>query len=321
MTVTGVITAVWSFVMRDDAPLFEGDKSDSNPVGNSNNDDKFLNNQNFHHQQNSHLTSPASGECQASMPSKDISQVLKGWDYESGTINVRKIDGGDGSCKLQMRLDLGLLQMEVDGRPDGSRPHGCESLLDYFERLLVEHTQRNGTQLGFHLDPEQCQSLRDEAVMYYHRYLSLFVLGEFPGVVRDTRRNLRVLDLCGKFATDEQDRLFLEQYRPYLIMMNARSQASIQCDAGKFPAALQTIDAGLESIREFFARFGQEESFAQSNEVKILKRFALDIRRKLPPDPLRKLQARLDRAIREERYEDAARLRDALIAKKQEPSP
>jgi len=157
--------------------------------------------------------------------------------------------------------------------------------------------------------------------MYYHRYLSLFVLGEFPGVVRDTRRNLRVLDLCGKFATDEQDRLFLEQYRPYLIMMNARSQASIQCDAGKFPAALQTIDAGLESIREFFARFGQEESFAQSNEVKILKRFALDIRRKLPPDPLRKLQARLDRAIREERYEDAARLRDALIAKKQEPSP
>ena len=43
--------------------------------------------------------------------------------------------------------------------------------------------------------------------MYYQRYLSLFVLEEFSGVVRDTSRNLRVLDLCGKFGLDEQDRL------------------------------------------------------------------------------------------------------------------
>ena len=32
-----------------------------------------------------------------------------------------------------MRIDLGLLQMELDGRPDGQRPHGFESLLDYYE--------------------------------------------------------------------------------------------------------------------------------------------------------------------------------------------
>ena len=42
---------------------------------------------------------------------KDITPVLKGWDYEPGTINVRKINGVDGSSKLQMRVDLGLLQM------------------------------------------------------------------------------------------------------------------------------------------------------------------------------------------------------------------
>jgi hypothetical protein len=69
---------------------------------------------------------------------KDITPVLKGWDYEPGTINVRKINGVDGSAKLQMRVDLGLLQMEMSGRPDGVRPHGCESLLDYFERELNE---------------------------------------------------------------------------------------------------------------------------------------------------------------------------------------
>ncbi len=48
----------------------------------------------------------ASEKREGRMPNKDISSVLKGWDYEPGTINVRKINGADGSPKLQMRLDL-----------------------------------------------------------------------------------------------------------------------------------------------------------------------------------------------------------------------
>src|SRR6185436_1439734 len=190
---------------------------------------------------------------------KDISHILKGWEYEAGTINVRRITGNDGQPKLQMRLDLGLLQMEMDGRPDGVRPHGC-------------------------------QSLREEALMYYHRYLSLFVLGEFLGVARDTARNLRVLDLCGKYASSEQDRLVLEQYRPYIIMMNARALASIEFDENNFRRALAIVKRGLKDIREFFARFGQEDAYTHSNEVKILRRFGREIRRKLPVDPMKQLQ-------------------------------
>jgi hypothetical protein len=246
------------------------------------------------------------------MPNKDISCVLRGWDYEPGTINVRKINGADGQPKLQMRLDLGLLQMEITGRPDGARPYGCESLLDYFERELNEHRVRNGTELGFQLTGEQCQSLRDEAVMYYHRYLSLFVLEDFPGVVRDTARNLRVLDLCGRYATDEHDRLILEQYRPYIIMMNARGNASLAYNQKDYASALKAIKKGLQSIRGFFTRFGQEESYARSSEVRVLKRFARDVRRKMPIDPMTKLQNDLDRAVRAERYEEAARLRDRI---------
>jgi hypothetical protein len=198
------------------------------------------------------------------------------------------------------------------GRPDGARPYGCESLLDYFERDLNEHRLRNGTELGFQLSAEQCQSLRDEAVMYYHRYLSLFVLEDFPGVVRDTARNLRVLDLCGRYANDEHDRLILEQYRPYIVMMNARGQASLAFNQKDFPGALKAIKKGLQSIRTFFNRFGQEEAYGRSSEVRVLKRFARDIRRKMPIDPITKMHQDLDRAVRAERYEEAARLRDRI---------
>jgi hypothetical protein len=61
--------------------------------------------------------------------SLDLNTILKDWPYESGTVKVRKITGLDGREKLQLRVDLGVLQMEITGRPDGRRPHNCESLL------------------------------------------------------------------------------------------------------------------------------------------------------------------------------------------------
>lgn len=249
---------------------------------------------------------------QSKASNKDITPMLRGWDYEPGTINVRKVVGIDGAPKLQMRLDLGLLQMELSGRPDGERPFGCESLLEYHEQQLAKLQHQQGNEIGFHLTGNECQSLREEAVMYYHRYLSLFVLEDFPGVVRDTSRNLRVLDLCGKYADEEQDRLILEQYRPYIIMMHARARASILAANNQFTQALEAVNGGLEAIHDFFRRFGQEDVFSQSNEVRVLKRLARDLRRKVPVSPLERLQRRLDRAVKNEQYEEAARLRDKL---------
>src|SRR5439155_177161 len=160
------------------------------------------------------------------------------------------------------------LQMELTGRPDGAKPHGFDSLLDYFEAELKEHRSRHGTELGFNLSGEQCELLRQEAAMYYQRYLSLFVLEDFNGVVRDTARNLRVLDLCSRFAENEQDRLILEQYRPYITMMNTRAAASLLFGEMRETEPLAAIEQGLESMRELFSLFGQEEAFDQCHVVK-----------------------------------------------------
>lgn len=246
---------------------------------------------------------------------KDIAPMMDGWGYEPGTINVRRIMGMDGVPKLQMRLELGLLQMEVTGRPDGSRPFGFESLLEYHEHRLTEHKQKSGgTIQGFALNGEQCQQLREEASMYYQRYLSLFVMGDFPAVVRDTTRNLRVLDLCGKFASEEQDRLVLEQYRPYIIMMRTRASASILYKDQKLNQALDNVKEGLNQIRDFFDKFGHSDAFDQCEEAKVLKRFAKEIRKKLPVGALERLQRRLKKAVANEQYELAAKLRDQIAA-------
>lgn len=243
---------------------------------------------------------------------RDISPALSDWKYEPGTLNVRKIVGLDGKPKVQMRLELGVLQMEMQGRPDGAKPFGRESLLEHFEHQLAEYRSANGSSLGFHLTPKDCLLLREEASMYYHRYLSLFVLGEFDQVVRDTERNLHLLDFCRRYAIEEHDRLVLEQYRPYIVMMHARAEASIHYHAQRYQAALEIVQDGLRKIRRLFRQHGQPEAYDHANEVKVLRRFKADIRKRLPVNPVTLLKKRLDKAVRAERYEEAARLRDEI---------
>lgn len=258
------------------------------------------------------------------MASYDLRRILAGWDYEPGQITVRKISGDDGAVKIQMRLDLGLLQMEVTGRPDGRRPHGAESLLDYHLAELQKYKERNGTELGFELSPEECQALREEAVQYYHRYLAEFVLEDFDGVERDTARNLELLELCRKCAREESDRLAIEQYRPYLIMMNTRAKVHLSLRQGRFKTGLAQVEAGIASIEEVIAEDGNDEGAEESTELMILRSLRQEIVARMPTDPVEKLEGELDRAVSEERYEDAAVLRrriEAMRNKSVNPAP
>ena len=75
----------------------------------------------------------------------DISHILSDWPFKPGEVTARRIVGADGQEKIQVRLDLGLLQMEASGRPDGQRPHGHESLLAYYEYLLQKHLDQPET--------------------------------------------------------------------------------------------------------------------------------------------------------------------------------
>jgi hypothetical protein len=82
----------------------------------------------------------------------DISHVLNEWPYQPGEIQVRRFKGKDGCEKIQLRVDVGLLQMNGQGRPDGKRPFGRESLLEHhharLERLVVLVPQPGQDQVG-----------------------------------------------------------------------------------------------------------------------------------------------------------------------------
>lgn len=256
------------------------------------------------------------------MPSKDLRVITDDWAYEPGQINVRKIRGADNRIKIQMRVDLGVLQMEIDGRPDGRRPHNHDSLLVYHSQRVAAHKRRNGTELGFTLNSEECRDIREEAFQYYQRYLANFVLEDYEAVTRDTKRNLDVLDLCVRYAEREEDRYSLEQYRPYILMMHYRSRALAAMKKRAFRTALAHAECGLRILKTYFTEMGQAKAYRRSDEVQVLKSLRREIRKHLPIDPVAKARKMLQRAVAEERYEEAARLRDELeTLLKDEPGP
>ena len=89
------------------------------------------------------------------MKRQDIDQILKRWKFEPGEVSARLIRGGDGRELLQMRIDMGVLQLEVDNRPDGARPGGAETYFDHLLALSVREGE------GFVLDEEQCAEADD----------------------------------------------------------------------------------------------------------------------------------------------------------------
>src|SRR5438105_8420902 len=99
--------------------------------------------------------------------SLDLNTILKDWPHENRAIKVRKILGLDGRQKLQLRIDLGVLQMELTGRPDGVRAHGCESLLTYHQLRAARAQARSE---GYALTAEECAKLPEEHIKYYHLY-------------------------------------------------------------------------------------------------------------------------------------------------------
>ena len=250
---------------------------------------------------------------------KDIANTLEGWEYDPDNISVRIVPGEDGRDKIQLRLDLGLLQMEFDGRPDGKKIEGSPSWLDHYQKLQREHDAQHPDGAPFLLESEDCAQLLREGVQYYHRYISFWHLERFELCARDTTRNLRLFAFVRDHARHTKDKLQFDQFRPYVTMMHARAVATPLVGLEDYQAALGAIDAGIEAIRAFLAEYEQTHNAENCSELVYLQRWREELAAKkkgddapVPYDPLARLKGELDLAVSEERFEDAARLRDTI---------
>ena len=243
----------------------------------------------------------------------DISHLLDQWEYQPGQVVARRFKAKNGRQKIQLRLDLGLLQMNAEGRPDGKRPFGHPSLLEHYRARLHKYVAaHDGSDAGFKLQAEDCARLQLEALQYHHRYICLLHLEDYPAVIRDAERNLEVFEFVGKHAESEELAWSLEQFRPQLLMVLTRARAAQALEADDYELAVRQVEEGLEHIRAFHREHGLAEAAEPSGELQSLETWLEEIRARRPLSPRERLERALRDAINSEDYERAARVRDAL---------
>jgi hypothetical protein len=237
-----------------------------------------------------------------------LDEVLEDWPYDPATISVRLVAASDEREVIQMRVEMGLLQLEIVGRPDGHRPEGADTYFDYL--LQLEMTEGD----EFTMSEEQCFECDREFVQFYHRRICWLALQQYDNAVRDAEHSLGLMDFCKRHSPDEQWTLTHEQYRPFVMYHRIQSKALAILESDAPEEAIQYINLGLDELRKVFVDHEVEEMFDDDELVGRLVELRETLRSQFEVG--KTLQERLAEAIAKEQYELAARLRDQLTSRR-----
>jgi len=203
----------------------------------------------------------------------DIGDILRSWEYQPNSLTIRKIMGDDGGDKLQIRISLGILQMETENRPDGRTPHDAESLLEYYNSLMEEFREQNGTAESFTLTKRDMRELDDELMQYYHRRICFFALGDYGHARSDAEHNLQLMDIVKEHCKDRDYTESHEQFRPFVIMERARALGLESMTSENYADAMKHVNDAIDAIERFYEERGaMAEEIQKSRELMILRK-------------------------------------------------
>src|SRR5581483_3203651 len=150
----------------------------------------------------------------------------------------------------------GLLQIETTGRPDGVKPHGCET---YCEYLRKEAQVFESSGQAFTLREEQCQEADREFVQYYHRRLCWLALRNYARAMADADHTLAFMDFVRDHSPSEEYTQAHEQYRGFVVFQRTQAAAALALEKENPERAIDAIAAGLAAIRAFLTDAGYED--------------------------------------------------------------
>lgn len=234
----------------------------------------------------------------------DIDRILQEWSFEPGEVSARLVKATDGRQVLQMRVEMGVLQMETENRPDGRRPNGSETYFDHLLSLALSEGK------DFELSDEQCAEADREFLQFYHRRICWLALREFRRATRDADHSLAFMDFVRAHSNDEEWILNHEQYRPFVLFHRTQAAALARLEEESPEAAVQELNEGLQKFRDLFSQYEAEDQYDEDELVQRLIELRDALRQQY--NVKMSLPERLAEAVAKEEYELAAKLRDEM---------
>ena len=249
---------------------------------------------------------------------RDLDDVIQGWPYEPepGEVLAREVRARDGRMVLQVRIELGVLQLEVAGRPDGLRPHGFLSYLDYLRHSAASRGQAPGGKApAWVMSTHQCTEADREFIQFYHRRVAWLALRRFDHAIQDADHTLALMDFIHRHGTDEEYISSHEQFRGLVLFHRTQAAIQLALERRRPEEAIDAVRDGVERLASHQRSFWDTHEPSDSPNpplVEQLRIYEQDIRQRFSVE--KTLREQLDEAVAREDYEQAARLRDQILA-------
>ena len=243
---------------------------------------------------------------------QDIDHILECWPFDPLSVNVRLLESSQREV-LQMRVDMGILQLEIEGRPDGGRPGGNNSYYEFLQKKAAKE------EIDFTLSEQECIEVDREFVQFYHRRVCWLQLKEFQRAVNDADHTLGLMDFCKEHSPDEQWTISHEQYRPFVLYHRTQAAALAKLelyDENSAELAIEEVNKGLDRLRILFEEYEAEEQFEEDELIQRLTEFKNSLKEKYEIG--RTLKEQLQDAVEAEDYERAAEIRDEIAKRENE---
>jgi hypothetical protein len=248
----------------------------------------------------------------------DVDDVIQSWPYEpdDGEQPAREVRARDGRKVLQTRIELGVLQLEVTGRPDGARPHGFGTYLEYLRQSASGRAHALGGQAPrWTMSGQQCAELDREFVQFYHRRVAWRSIGRHDRVIQDADHTLALMDFVKRHGISDEYIASHEQCRPIVLFHRTEAGFAVALERRRPEEAIDALRDGIDRLTTHQRVWWQENDPLESPVPELLGRLC-KIEREIREEFLVKktLKEQLDEAVVREDYERAAKLRDLIQA-------
>ena len=243
---------------------------------------------------------------------RDIDEALHGWpsNFDPGGVVAREIVARDGRKVLQIRVELGVLQMETEGRPDGVRPHGYPTYLNYLENRA---SVRKG---DWKISQEQSLEIDREFSQFNHRRVAWLNLQRYDKMLQDADHSLSLLTFVQSRGGNPEFVNSLERLRGLVLFHRTQAAAALALEHLKPEQAVEEVREGLDRLVEHVRDWqADNDSDDPPNETLIAQLRVLEDEIRKNFEVEKTLREQLDEAVADEDYEKAARLRDQIRAR------
>ncbi len=250
---------------------------------------------------------------------RDLDDVIQGWPYdpEPGEVLAREVRARDGRTVLQVRIELGVLQLEVGGRPDGLRPHGFVSYLDYLRHSAASRgpVQGGKPSLAWAMSEQQRNETDREFIQFYHRRVAWLSLRRYDKAIQDADHTLALMDFVRRHGGDADYIASHEQFRGLVLFHRTQAATAMALERRKPEEAIDILREGVENLADHQRAWWDDHDADESPNptlVEQLRGLENEIRKNFSVE--KTLREQLDEAVASEDYEAAARLRDRIRA-------